>query len=62
MRPIVLKLLKQKSVTPHEWHELFYSVHLVNIWEENGASKVVEALREDISDFIKQAQQVCCFN
>lgn len=58
MRPIVLKLLKQEPVTQNEWQELFYSVHLVILWDEKGATKVKDALKEDITDFIKQAQQV----
>ncbi|XP_065226095.1 cullin-5 isoform X2 [Planococcus citri] len=57
MRPIVLKLLQQEPVTQNEWQELFYSVHLVCLWDDNGGSKVKDALKEDISNFIKQAQK-----
>lgn len=58
MRPTVLKLLKQESVTQNEWHDLFFSVHSVILWDEKGGFKVTEALKEDITNFIKQAQQV----
>lgn len=58
MRPVVLKLLKQEPVTQNEWHDLFFSVHTVCLWDEKGGSKVIEALKEDITNFIKQAQQV----
>lgn len=58
MRPIILKLLQQEPVTHHEWQELFYSVHLVCLWDEKGPPKVKDALRDDIMDFIKKAQQV----
>jgi hypothetical protein len=58
MRPIILKLLQQEPVTHHEWQELFYSVHLVCLWDEKGPPKVKEALKDDIMDFIKKAQQV----
>lgn len=58
MRPIVLKLLQQECVTQNEWHDLFFSVHSVCLWDEKGGTKVMEALRKDITDFIKQAQQV----
>jgi hypothetical protein len=58
MRPIILKLLQQEPVTKHEWQELFYSVHLVCLWDEKGPLKVREALKDDIMDFIKKAQQV----
>ena len=62
MRPIVLKLLQQEPVTQNEWQELFYSVHLVCLWDDNGGAKVKEALKEDISNFIKQAQKVRLFS
>uniref|UniRef100_A0A1B6CY52 Cullin-5 n=1 Tax=Clastoptera arizonana TaxID=38151 RepID=A0A1B6CY52_9HEMI len=57
MRPTILKLLQQESVTQHEWQELFYSVHVVCLWDEKGPVKVKEALKDDIMDFIKRAQQ-----
>ncbi|XP_011306021.1 cullin-5 [Fopius arisanus] len=57
MRPIILKLLKQEPVTQAEWQDLFYSVHLVCMWDEKGAPKMKDALKEDIMDFIQQAQQ-----
>jgi cullin-5 len=58
MRPNVLKLLRQETVSRAEWQDLFWSVHSVCIWDEKGASKVHQALQEDILDFIKQAQAV----
>jgi len=57
MRPIILKLLKQEPVTQGEWQDLFYSVH-VCLWDDKGPPKLRDALREDIMDFIQQAQQV----
>ncbi|XP_075226814.1 cullin 5 [Lycorma delicatula] len=57
MRPIILKLLQQEPVTQNEWQDLFYSVHLVCLWDEKGPSKVKDALKDDIMDFIKRAQQ-----
>lgn len=57
MRPIILKLLKQEPVTQGEWHDLFYSVQ-VCLWDEKGPAKLCDALKEDIMDFVKQAQQV----
>ncbi|KAK9696488.1 Cullin family [Popillia japonica] len=56
MRLIVLKLLRQESVSPAEWQDLFYDVHLVCLWDEKGPSKLKEHLQEDIVQFIKQAQ------
>jgi cullin-5 len=56
MRPVVLKLLKQEQVPHAEWHELFYAVHSVCIWDEKGPTKIYECLQEDIVAFIKQAQ------
>lgn len=58
MRPLILKLLQQEHVSKPEWQELFYSVHLVCLWDEKGPLKVKEALKDDIMDFIKKAQQV----
>lgn len=57
MRPIILKLLKQEPVTQAEWQDLFYAVHYVCIWDEIGAPKLRDALKQDIMDFIQQAQQ-----
>ncbi|XP_023726847.1 cullin-5 isoform X2 [Cryptotermes secundus] len=57
MRPLILKLLQQEHVSKPEWQELFYSVHLVCLWDEKGPLKVKEALKDDIMDFIKKAQQ-----
>ncbi|XP_032673281.1 cullin-5 isoform X4 [Odontomachus brunneus] len=56
MRPIILKLLKQEPVTQAEWQDLFYSVQ-VCLWDDKGPPKLRDALREDIMDFIRQAQQ-----
>lgn len=58
MRPIILKLLQQEPVTQNEWHGIFYSVHVVCLWDEKGPPKVKDALKDDIMDFIKRAQQV----
>lgn len=57
MRPIILKLLKQETVTQGEWQDLFYAVHLVCMWDEIGAPKLRDALKQDIMNFIQQAQQ-----
>ncbi|XP_017879253.1 cullin-5 isoform X2 [Ceratina calcarata] len=58
MRPTILKLLKQEPVTHEEWQDLFFAVHAVCLWnDKEGAIKLLEALKEDIMDFIKQAQQ-----
>lgn len=59
MRPIILKLLQQETVTHNEWQDLFYSMYLVCLWDEKGVYKVREALKEDIMQIIKIAQQVC---
>lgn len=56
LRPTVLKLLKQESVSKTEWQDLFYGVHLICLWVEKGGSKIYESLQEDISAYIKQAQ------
>ncbi|CAH1402829.1 unnamed protein product [Nezara viridula] len=57
MRPTILKLLQQEPVTQNEWHGIFYSVHVVCLWDEKGPPKVKDALKDDIMDFIKRAQQ-----
>lgn len=57
MRPTILKLLRQEAVTRAEWHDLFWLVHSVCLWDDKGPPKVYGALREDILDFIKQAQE-----
>jgi len=57
MRPIILKLLQQEPVTQKEWQDLFYSIHIVCLWDEKGPNKLKDSLKEDIVDFIKRAQQ-----
>jgi len=57
MRPTILKLLRQETVTRGEWHDLFWLVHSVCLWDEKGPPKVYSALRDDILEFIKQAQE-----
>lgn len=38
---------------------LFYrDVHAVCLWDDKGPAKIHQALKEDILDFIKQAQAV----
>lgn len=56
LRPTVLKLLKQESVSKAEWQDLFYGVHLICLWVEKGGTRIYECLQEDISAYIKQAQ------
>ena len=46
MRPTILKLLRQEAVSRSEWHDLFWLVHSVCLWDERGAAKVYSALRE----------------
>lgn len=58
MRPVVIKLLQQETVTQNEWQDLFYSVHLVCLWDEQGPMKMRQTLKTDITEFIKKAQQV----
>ncbi|CAK9819843.1 CUL5 [Anthophora plagiata] len=57
MRSTILKLLEQEPVTQVEWQDLFYSVHSVCVWDDNGPLKLLDALKDDIMDFIKQGQQ-----
>ena len=58
MRPTILKLLRQEPVSRAEWHELFWSVHMVCLWDEKSHAKMYKALQDDILEFIKQAQTV----
>ena len=34
MRPTILKLLRQEAVTRSEWHDLFWLVHSVCLWDD----------------------------
>ena len=46
MRPTILKLLRQETVSRSEWHDLFWLVHSVCLWDEKGPPKVYGALRD----------------
>ncbi|CAB3371839.1 Hypothetical predicted protein [Cloeon dipterum] len=56
MRPTILKLLNQESVSQPEYHDLFYNVYAVCQWDDKGTIKIKDALQEDIIEFIKKAQ------
>ena len=56
MHPVILKLLHQDPVSKPEWHDSFWSIHTICLWDEKGAVKLHDALKADILDFIKQAQ------
>jgi len=58
MRPTILKLLNQETVTQQEYHDLFYIVYAVCQWDDKGTNKIKDSLQEDIIDFIQKAQQV----
>lgn len=52
-----------------KWSSLTYQlllsardVHAVCLWDDKGPAKIHQALKEDILDFIKQAQAVSCFD
>ena len=34
MRPTILKLLRQEAVSRSEWHDLFWLVHSVCLWDD----------------------------
>jgi hypothetical protein len=34
MRPTILKLLRQEAVSRVEWHDLFWLVHSVCLWDD----------------------------
>ncbi|EDV92709.1 cullin-5 [Drosophila grimshawi] len=57
-RKIVLKLLRQETVSQLEWQDLFYGVHNVCLWDEKGATKIYDGLQQDIVQFIVQAQSL----
>ena len=46
MRPTILKLLRQETVTREQWQDLFWLVHSVCLWDEKGPPKVYAALRD----------------
>lgn len=56
LRPTVLKLLRQESVSKTEWHDLFYGVHLICLWVDKGGTKIYDCLQEDIKSYIKHAE------
>ncbi|KAI1294911.1 Cullin-5 [Halotydeus destructor] len=56
MRPTILKLLRQEPVSRSEWQGIFWLIHNVCLWDEKGAHKLHTALKDDILDFIHQAQ------
>lgn len=49
-----------EHVTQCIHHHLCRDVHAVCLWDDKGPAKIHQALKEDILDFIKQAQAVRC--
>ena len=65
MRPTILKLLRQETVTRGEWHDLFWLVHSVCLWDEKGPPKVYSALRDvsfDIQFKIQEDLMILCLD
>ncbi|KAG1649294.1 Cullin-5 [Nymphon striatum] len=58
MRPVVLKLLGQESVSRSEWQDLFWLIHSVCMWDDKGPGKIYKNLQDDILKFIVGAQDV----
>jgi len=48
-RRIVLKLLRQDTVSQREWQDLFFGVHFVCLWDEKGASWRLMARKIDFT-------------
>ncbi|XP_076823937.1 cullin-5-like isoform X1 [Clavelina lepadiformis] len=58
MEPVIQKLLKQHPVSRQEWHDLHWDIHSVCLWDnEDGPQKVHNALKSDIVNFVKVAQE-----
>lgn len=61
MKPVVHKMLKQEPVTKDQWQDLFYAVHLVCLWDDQGPYKIRQLLQSDITQYLNQIQQVSFF-
>ena len=50
MRPTILKLLRQEAVSRAEWHDLFWLVHSVCLWDDkvNHSLSCITVLSTDI--------------
>ena len=57
MQPVVVKLLKQLSITRAEWQDLFWDVHTVCSWDEKAPAKIQKALEQEILEFTKEVQE-----
>uniref|UniRef100_A0A915JHE6 Cullin-5 n=1 Tax=Romanomermis culicivorax TaxID=13658 RepID=A0A915JHE6_ROMCU len=57
IRPVVLKLLNQETVTKQEWQDLFWTVHNLNSWSDKAPVSIQKALEMEIGDFIDSARQ-----
>lgn len=55
MHPVIEKMLRQDNVTRSEWQDIFWSIHNVCLWDDKGALKLLEALRQNILQFIDRA-------
>lgn len=56
MHPVILKLLRQHSVSKSEWQDIFWNIHNVCLWDEKGAIQLHEALRRNVLDYIADCQ------
>ena len=41
MRPTILKLLRQEAVSRAEWHDLFWLVHSVCLWDDKVSPRLI---------------------
>lgn len=46
MRPTILKLLRQEAVTRAEWHDLFWLVHSVCLWDDKVDIKIIKCFSQ----------------
>ncbi|PAA62357.1 hypothetical protein BOX15_Mlig003586g1 [Macrostomum lignano] len=51
------KLLYQQNVSKAEWHDLFAAVHNISVWDESGPQKLITALDEVITGYVKDAER-----
>ena len=55
-----MKFLCQFLVFKFDFVIVIRTVHSVCLWDDKGATKLHNKLKEDILDFIHYAQSVCC--
>lgn len=61
MKPIVIKILYEESVTHREWQDLFFLSYIVCLWDQYGTKKMKDALEKVMKEYTHKIKKVSIY-